>query len=117
MEIRTRTGGDITPFVYTRKQVGRRDAEEIATSPANSLDPLTRKEYVKLPIRGVVGKDDFERGSVRDDVENWSPWSAPYDPVAGTDEEGTEITSPGAATVRPNPRGFHQRGPELRSSA
>ena len=95
VEIRTRTGGDITPFVYTRKQVGRRDAEEIATSPANSLEPLTRKEYVKLPIRGVVGKDEFERGSVRDDTENWSPWSAPYNPVAGTSEEGTEITSPG----------------------
>ena len=95
VEIRTRTGSDITPFVYTRKQVGRRDAEEIATSLANSLEPLTRNEYVKLPIRGVVGKDEFERGSVRDDVENWSPWSAPYDPVVGTGENGTEITSPG----------------------
>ena len=95
VEIRTRTGGDITPFVYTRKQVGRRNAEEIATSLVDPLDPLTWKEYMKLPVRGIVGKDEFERGSVRDDVENWSPWSAPYDPVAGTGEEGTEITSPG----------------------
>lgn len=95
VEIRTRTGGDITPFVYTRKQVGKRDAEEISTSLVNPLESLTWKEYADLPVRGIVGKDEFERGSVRDDVENWSPWSAPYDPVAGTGAAGTEIISPG----------------------
>ena len=95
VEIRTRTGSDTTPFAYSWKQVGRRDAEEIATSPGNPREELTREEYQDMPIRGIAGQHDFERGSVQDDVENWSPWSAPYDLVAGTSEEGAEFISPG----------------------
>lgn len=95
VEIRTRTGSDSTPFTYTRKQVGRRGAEEIATSVDDPLEPLLRDEYLKLPVRGIAGQHEFERGSVRDDAANWSPWTAPYDPAEGTSAAGVEIASPG----------------------
>lgn len=95
VEIRTRTGSDSTPFSYTRKQVGRREAEEIATSVDDPLEPLLRSEYLKLPVRGIAGQHEFERGSVRDDTENWSPWTAPYDPAEGTSAAGAEFASPG----------------------
>ena len=96
VEIRTRTGSDITPiciYPQTGGQKGRRGAFDL---PCEFARPADRGRNT-WPCRcgGVVGKDEFERGSVRDDVENWSPWSAPYDPVAGTGEEGTDITSPG----------------------
>ena len=95
VEIRTRTGSDRTPFSYTRKQVGRRGAEEIAASAENPAEPLLRDEYMDLPVRGVAGQHDFERGSVREDAANWSAWSAPYDDAEGTTAAGVEIASPG----------------------
>lgn len=108
MQIRTRTGSDPTPFVYTRRRVALRDAVEIPTSVANPGDPLGRDEFLDLPVKGGIG-DTWERGSVRDDLVNWSPWSAPYDPAAATSSEGTRVRSPG-------PRRFFQMRVDFHSS-
>ena len=37
--------------------------------------------------------EGWERGAVEDDLQDWSPWSAPY--VGGETEEGTPVLSPG----------------------
>ena len=94
MNIRTRSGSDLSPFAYTRKRVGRQDAEEIAFSVDNPDQPLLRDEYLDLPAKGGPA-DVWERGPVRDDLANWSPWTSPYDPVAGTSSEGALVLSPG----------------------
>jgi len=92
MQIRTRSGNDYSPLAYTRRQVALQDAPEISLSVDNPGEPLLRKEFLALPPSGRQG-DDWERGSVRDDLENWSPWTSPYplDELA----EGTQILSPG----------------------
>ncbi len=96
MQIRTRSGNDKTPFVYTRKQVARQGAEEIPFSLENPSEPLSRNEYLGLP---EVGRqtDPWERGSVRDDLANWSPWTSPYSLAELTSEAGTQVLSPGPA--------------------
>ena len=92
MQLRTRSGHDPSPLAYTRKQVGLQDAPEIPSSASDPGEPLLRREYLKLPERGRQG-DDWERGSVRDDLANWSPWTSPYslEDLAA----GTQILSPG----------------------
>lgn len=92
MQLRTRSGHDPSPLAYTRKQVGLQDAPEIPLSASNLGEPLLRREYLKLPERGRQG-DDWERGSVRDDLANWSPWTSPY-PLEEL-AAGTQILSPG----------------------
>ena len=94
MQIRTHSGTDPTPLAYTRKRVGRRDAEEILLSVSNPSQPLLRDEYLDLPEKGGPS-DVWERGSVREDLENWSPWTQPYATEVGTSAEGTDILSPG----------------------
>ena len=92
MQLRTRSGHDPSPLAYTRKQVGLQDAPEIAQSASDPDEPLLRREYLKLPERGRQG-DDWERGSVRDDLANWSPWTSPY--LLEELAAGTQILSPG----------------------
>ena len=96
LEIRTRTGRDETPLSYYRKQVGRKDAPEFSESVQNPDEPLERDEYRRLSPRGEGRSDDeWERGSVRADLENWSPWSPPYRSEQGTSPTGARIVSPG----------------------
>ena len=91
--ISTRTGNDETPFVYTRKLADKRDAPEIPTSIVNRGQPLTREEYSELPMADAADVE-WTHGSVKNDLENWSPWSSPYTPEGST-EAGTSILSPG----------------------
>ena len=93
MQIRTRSGDDPSPLSYTRKQVGLRNAEPIPFSVEDPSQPLLRDEFLDLPLRGGQ-TDAWERGLVRDDLANWSPWSPPYGIEAGTSEAGTPILSP-----------------------
>ena len=94
IQVRTRTGTDTTPFIYTRKRVALQDAVELPTSVIDPLQPLGRDEYHRLPAKGGIS-DEWERGSVREDLVNWSPWSAPYNPVLATSAEGMRVRSPG----------------------
>ena len=91
--ISTRTGRDETPFVYTRKIANLSDAPEIPFSLNDPEQPMTREEYEDLPARDESGLD-WEAGAVKEDLENWSPWSTPY-PAAGNTPEGTPLLSPG----------------------
>ena len=91
--ISTRTGRDETQFVYTRKLADKEDAPELSTSLHNRGQPMTREEYEDLPERDAAGLE-WEAGSVKDDLENWSPWSTAYPPEGGT-PDGTPILSPG----------------------
>jgi len=81
--ISTRSGNDDTPFVYFRKVEGQEEETPLA---ANGT-ALNKKTYEALP--------DAEKGAIKDDTENWSPWSAPYSTELGTSEEGVLINSPG----------------------
>ena len=92
MQIRTRSGKDENPLAYTRRQVALQGASEITTSVNNPGQPLERREYLKLPVSGRQG-DPWERGSVRDDLQNWSPWTSPY--LLEELAEGTQVLSPG----------------------
>ena len=91
--ISTRTGRDSTAFVYTRTLAEKDDAPEISTSLRNRGQPMTREEYEALPESDAAGVD-WKAGSVRDDLESWSPWSTAYRPEGNT-TEGTPILSPG----------------------
>lgn len=94
MQVRTRSGIDASPLQYNRKRVGLADAEDISTSVDNLNEPLGRREYLRLPVQG--GQSDiWERSSIRDDLENWSPWTPPYNAVEATSEAGTVVLSPG----------------------
>jgi hypothetical protein len=92
MQIRTRSGNDESPLAYTRRQVALQNAQEIPFSVDDPDEPLLQDEYLKLPERGRQG-DDWERGSVREDLANWSPWTSPY--LLAELAEGTQILSPG----------------------
>ena len=90
--VRTRTGSDSTPFVYNRREVGNPNAEDIPFSIDNPGEPLSRAEFLDLPVKGTAA-DPYERGSIRDDLDNWSPWSPPYSAA-----DGSRITSPAPHT-------------------
>ena len=98
--IRTRTGSDDTPFVYNRQEVGNPNAEDIPLSVDNPGEPLSRKEFLALPADGTAA-DIWERGSISDDVGNWSPWSPPYPTADG-------LSAAGARNVSPAPRTYFQ---------
>ena len=48
-QIRTRTGTDISPFVYTRRLRGKQDAEDIPFSLENPGEEMGLAEYRKFP--------------------------------------------------------------------
>ncbi|MSR83139.1 MAG: hypothetical protein EXS58_09475 [Candidatus Latescibacteria bacterium] len=92
--IRTRTGSDPTPLLYKRKNVEQLETEEQFTSLKNSREQLGRDEYLKLsPNLDAAPPQVWDKGAIEDDLENWSPWSAPYrnGELAG----GTPVLSPG----------------------
>ena len=95
--VRTRTGSDDTPFVYNRREVGNPNAQDIPRSVDNPGEPLSRKEFLALPADGAAA-DLWERGSIGDDEENWSPWSPPYPATEGLSPAGTRNVSPAPRT-------------------
>ena len=95
--IRTRTGSDDTPLVYNRREVGNPNAEDIPLSVDDPGEPLSRREFHRLPAEGTAA-DLWERGSIGDDVENWSPWSPPYPTAEGLSAEGARNVSPAPRT-------------------
>ena len=106
IQIRTRTGSDVLPFVYTRRLRGKQDAEDLPFSLENPGEEMTLAEYRKFPQEAGQAPivDDQGRewmaGDVTDDLINWSPFSTPY-PAAAANGEGVPIFSP-------SPRRFMQ---------
>ena len=84
--IRTRTGSDPTPIIYKRRNIQRPADPEQATSLESPNEPLGREEYLDL-------EDPWVQWAVEEDLQNWSPWSAPYS--GGDAPGGTSILSPG----------------------
>ena len=79
--VRTRTGFDNTPDVYTRRDLDTGRETDISEDTGK---PLTFGEYYELPLE--------ERGEILTDSKRWSFWSAPYDFDAGGG--GVPIVSP-----------------------
>ncbi len=95
--IRTRTGGDETPFVYNRREVGNPSAEDIPFSVDNPGEPMSRQEFRSLPVDGTQA-DPWERGAIEADLDNWSPWSPPYSIDQAVSSTGVRNTSPAPRT-------------------
>ncbi len=99
VHIRTRTGTDADPFVFTRVLHGQADPEEIPLSVEDPSRELSLEEYGKLPVFDGLGRQ-WNAGPVKDDLVNWSPFSTPFDAeVANT---------PGALITSPSPRRYLQ---------
>ena len=84
VQIRTRTGTDTSPFVYTRRLRGKQNAEDIPFSLENPGEEMGLAEYRtfpqkagQTPITDAAGRE-WMAGAVTDDLINWSPFSTPY---------------------------------------
>ena len=105
-QIRTRTGTDTSPFVYTRRLRGKQDADDIPFSLENPGEGMGLAEYRKFPqkagqtpITDAAGRE-WMAGAVTDDLINWSPFSTPYPASAAN--------GPGLPIVSPSPRRYMQ---------
>ena len=99
LEIRTRTGDDLSPFVFTRVLRGKPDAEEIPYAVDSLTEEMDLAKYQKLPQTDSIGRD-WEPGSVKDDLVNWSPFSSTYPASAAN--------GPGIPMISPSPRQYFQ---------
>ena len=91
--IATRSGDDDTPFIFSRRRADKRDDPEIPFSIDDPAAPMRLEEYEKLPIVDARGVE-WIKGSIKDDLKNWSSWSPPYPLDEGTAPGGTPILSP-----------------------
>ena len=91
--ISTRSGNDDTPFIFNRQRTDKRTDPEIPFSIADPTEPMRLDEYERLPLVDDNGVT-WSKGSIKDDLENWSPWSPPYPLDEGTSPQGTPIISP-----------------------
>ena len=94
IQIRTRTGWDTNPLVFTRLLYGQRNPTEISLSVNDPEQEMDLEEYKALPLDDDLGRR-WEHGPVRDDLVNWSPFSTPFPASAANDSAGSPITSPG----------------------
>ena len=94
IQIRTRTGSDTNPFVFTRLLHGQRNPAEVQRSVLDTSAELALEEYKSLPLNDELGRQ-WNPGPVRDDLINWSPFSTPLPASAANDPAGAPITSPG----------------------
>ena len=99
LEIRTRTGTDDSPFVFTRKLNGISDAEEIPFAINSTTEEMDLEGYENLPPTDDEGRQ-WERGNILDDLVNWSPISSPY--------PATAANGPGTPVISPSPRRYFQ---------
>ncbi len=92
--VRTRTGSDPNPLLYYRRDVQRIGEDERSTSLIDPEAQLGRDEYLRLaPDLEASPPRIWDKGEIGEDLENWSPWSAPY--LRGDQAGGTPIISPG----------------------
>ena len=94
IQIRTRTGRDTNPLVFTRLLYGQRNPTEISLSVNDPEQEMDLAEYKSLPLDDELGRR-WEHGPVREDLVNWSPFSTPLPASAANDTAGSPITSPG----------------------
>ncbi len=99
LDIRTRTGTDVSPFVFTRMLRGQRNPEEIPYALNSLTEEMDLVEYQSLPRADDAGRD-WVPGLIRDDLVNWSPFSSPYPEEA--------VNGPGIPIISPSPRRYFQ---------
>lgn len=110
--LQMRSGADDTPLVYFRRDRDTGSVEEVSSSEYNAdlprralfrqdpntkevLEELTRVEYIELPAEEQGPVRDFVKGDIREDGENWSPWSTPLEiDVSGTLVLPVDLPSP-----------------------
>lgn len=108
LQIRTRTGSDAAPFVFTRLLGGKRDAEENPFSLQDPTKEMELAEYQTLPQTDAFERT-WEPGPVKDDLVNWSPYSTPYPESAAN--------GPGLTILSPSPRRYFQFQVSFQSNA
>ena len=92
--VRTRTGTDPTPVLYKRANIQRVSDDQLATSLADPSQQLGRDEYLDLtPNLEATPPQVWDKGEIEEDLQNWSPWSSPYQ--GGELAGGTPVLSPG----------------------
>ena len=128
--VRTRTGLDDTPLVYTRRfffegvqvEVPWKKNATVATEDGEvNLDQAdlarARALFGALPLeeRNAISlsSDDYkglgaERGNVVADLDAWSPWSSPYELGTLLTEAEIEDSQLGVPIVSPGPRRYIQ---------
>ncbi len=110
LDIRTRTGTDVSPFVFTRILRGKLDppeipcainslAEELPCESSGLTQEMDLDGYRSLPQADDLNRD-WEPGPVKDDLVNWSPFSSPYPASAAN--------GPGVPIISPSPRRYFQ---------
>ena len=99
MEVRTRTGTDDSPFVFTRRLHGQVGAEDIPFAVDSETEEMDQKTYETLPARDSLNRQ-WNAGDVQDDLVNWTPYSAPYPASAGFGQ--------GVPFLSPSPRRYFQ---------
>ena len=99
VEVRTRTGTDDSPFVFTRRLHAQVGAEDIPFAVDSETEEMSQKEYETLPAVDALGRQ-WNAGDVQDDLVNWAPFSAPYPAAAGFGQ--------GVPILSPSPRRYFQ---------
>lgn len=134
--ISTRSGFDDSPVVFNRlrsdldgAEVPWKAAEEfdegseareiVSQLDAPDLDikrarllykdlPLDRKNEISLTQAEYKKLRSGNKGSVRDDLENWSAWSPPYATAGITSADNVSAGMGGVPIVSPGPRRYFQ---------
>ena len=134
--ISTRSGFDDSPVVFNRlrsdldgAEVPWKTAEEFdegsqARETVSQLDspdldikrarllykdlPLDRKNEISLTQAEYKKLRSGNKGSVRDDLENWSAWSPPYATAGITSADNVSAGMGGVPIVSPGPRRYFQ---------
>lgn len=134
--ISTRSGFDDSPVVFNRlrsdldgAEVPWKTAEEFdegseAREIVSQLDspdldikrarllykdlPLDRKNEISLTQAEYKKLRSGNKGSVRDDLENWSAWSPPYATAGITSADNVSAGMVGVPIVSPGPRRYFQ---------
>ena len=134
--ISTRSGFDDSPVVFNRlrsdldgaevpwKTAEKFDEGSEAREIVSQLDspdldikrarllykdlPLDRKNEISLTQAEYKKLRSGNRGSVRDDLENWSAWSPPYATAGITSADNVSAGMGGVPIVSPGPRRYFQ---------
>jgi hypothetical protein len=134
--ISTRSGHDPSPVVFNRVRVdldgaevpwkpaaaftaGTRAAEIAAQLDAPGLDvrqarllyddlPLDQRNELALSQADYEKLKPGERGAIKDDLDNWSPWSPPYPAAGRATAEQVAAGEGGAPILSPGPRRYLQ---------
>ena len=134
--ISTRSGFDDSPVVFNRLRSdldgaevpwktaekfdgGSEEREIVSQLDASSLDikqarlfykdlPLDMKNEISLTQSDYNKLRSGNKGSVRDDLENWSAWSPPYATAGITSADEVSAGMGGVLIVSPGPRRYFQ---------